>query len=118
MGSSTGQVIAQALEGGVPEYLARLEAEAAPDEGAGAEIRGLLRGDLHLHSDWSDGRLSIPDMAEAARAMGFAYLGLCDHSQSAGYARGLSTARVREQHAAIDALNRRIDGAFRLLKGS
>src|SRR5262245_58874263 len=47
-----------------------------------------LQGVLHVHSDWSDGRLSIADMAEAARALGFTYLGLCDHSQSAGYAGG------------------------------
>ena len=79
--------------------------------------RADLQGVLHVHSDWSDGRLSIGDMAEAARAMGFAYLGLCDHSQSAGYAGGLSTARVRDQHAAIDALNTRLGGAFRVLKG-
>jgi DNA polymerase (family 10) len=56
-------------------------------------------------------------MAEAARAMGFRYLGLCDHSRSAGYAGGLSVERVREQHAAIDALNRGWDGQFRVLKG-
>jgi DNA polymerase (family 10) len=76
-----------------------------------------LQGVLHVHSDWSDGRASIADMAEAARALGFGYLGLCDHSRSAGYAGGLSEARVREQHAAIDALNRRFEGSFRVLKG-
>ncbi|HET9298743.1 MAG TPA: PHP domain-containing protein, partial [Candidatus Polarisedimenticolaceae bacterium] len=79
--------------------------------------RGDLQGVLHVHSHWSDGRLSIGDMAEAARAMGFAYLGLCDHSRSAGYAGGLSAARVRDQHAAIDALNTRLGGALRVLKG-
>jgi DNA polymerase (family 10) len=79
--------------------------------------RADLRGVLHVHSDWSDGRLSIAEMAEAARLQGFAYLGLCDHSQSAGYAGGLSPARVLEQHAAIDAVNRGFDGAFRVLKG-
>jgi DNA polymerase (family 10) len=79
--------------------------------------RSDLQGVLHVHSDWSDGRVSIGGMAEAARAMGFSYLGLCDHSKSAGYAGGLSVARVREQHAAIDGVNRRYDGAFRVLKG-
>jgi DNA polymerase (family 10) len=79
--------------------------------------RADLQGVLHVHSDWSDGRISIGGMAEAARAMGFGYLGLCDHSKSAGYAGGLSAARVREQHAAIDALNRGFHGSFRILKG-
>ena len=79
--------------------------------------RADLQGVLHVHSDWSDGRISMGGMAEAARAMGFGYLGLCDHSKSAGYAGGLSVARVREQHAAIDALNRGFDGSFRILKG-
>ena len=63
IGSSTARVIAQALEGEVPEYLARLEAEAAPDAGPGAPIRAALQGDLHLHSDWSDGGATVEQMA-------------------------------------------------------
>jgi DNA polymerase (family 10) len=79
--------------------------------------RADVRGVLHVHSDWSDGRVSLEGMAEAVRALGFSYLGLCDHSRSAGYAGGLSEARVREQHVSIDALNARWGGAFRVLKG-
>ena len=78
--------------------------------------RADLRGVLHVHSDWSDGRVSIEGMAEAVREMGFTYLGLCDHSKLAAYAGGLTEARVREQHAAVDAINARMDG-FRVLKG-
>jgi len=63
IGSSTARVVDQALAGEVPEYLARLEAEAAPDSGPGAPIRAALRGDLHLHSDWSDGGATIEQMA-------------------------------------------------------
>jgi len=76
-----------------------------------------LRGILHCHSTWSDGLHTIEEMAEAARALGMGYLGLCDHSRSAAYAGGMSIERVREQHAEIDRINRRYDGAFRVLKG-
>ncbi len=76
-----------------------------------------LKGILHVHSDWSDGVNTIEQLAEAARAMGLQYLGLCDHSRSAGYAGGLTIERVREQHAAIDELNARYGRAFRILKG-
>jgi DNA polymerase (family 10) len=96
-----GTEVAAAAQGRLPRLIERAD----------------LQGVLHVHSDWSDGRLSIRGMAEAARALGFTYLGLCDHSQSAGYAGGLSPARVREQHAAVDALNARYGGAFRVLKG-
>ncbi len=75
-----------------------------------------LHGVLHCHSTWSDGRQSIAEMAEAARAAGFEYLGICDHSRSAAYAGGLSPDRVRAQWAEIDALNARLRG-FRVFKG-
>src|SRR4029078_4597743 len=55
LGSSTARVIAQALDGELPEYLARLEAEAAPDAGPGAPIRAALKGDPPLHSHRSHG---------------------------------------------------------------
>jgi DNA polymerase (family 10) len=76
-----------------------------------------LRGVLHCHSSWSDGAATIAEMAEAARARGYGYLGLCDHSQAAAYAGGLDADRVREQHAEIDRVNADLDGAFRVLKG-
>ena len=76
-----------------------------------------LKGILHCHSTWSDGTNSIEEMAEAARAMGMAYLGLCDHSRSAAYAGGMTIERVKEQHREIDALNTTFGEAFRVLKG-
>jgi DNA polymerase (family 10) len=66
-----------------------------------------LRGDLHSHSDWSDGIHTIEAMAEAARARGHAYQVLTDHSRSLAIARGLSPERVREQRAVVDNLNAR-----------
>ncbi len=66
-----------------------------------------LAGDLHSHSDWSDGTHTIEQMAEAARRRGHAYQVLTDHSQSLAIARGLTPDRVEEQRAIIAALNAR-----------
>jgi len=75
-----------------------------------------IRGDLHVHSDWSDGRLSLKELAEAARRMGYEYIAVCDHSRSASYAGGLTPERLRRQVREIDKLNARLKGV-RLLKG-
>ncbi len=68
---------------------------------------GHLRGDLHSHSDWSDGSDTIEVMAEAARRRGYAYQVLTDHTQSLGVARGLAPDRVEQQRAIIADLNAR-----------
>ncbi|HEY0971782.1 MAG TPA: DNA polymerase/3'-5' exonuclease PolX [Gemmatimonadales bacterium] len=75
-----------------------------------------VRGVLHAHSEFSDGESTIREMAEAARARGWSYLGVTDHSQSAFYAGGLSRDAVQRQHEEIDRLNTELDG-FRVLKG-
>jgi putative hydrolase len=116
VGSSTGQVIEQALTGIIPEYLARLEAEAAPDEGPGAGIRSLLKGDLHLHSDWSDGGARIEQMARKAAALGHEYMALTDHSPRLTVAKGLTADRLREQLDVVVRLNEEL-GPFRILTG-
>ena len=69
--------------------------------------RALLRGDMHTHSEWSDGIHSIEVMANACRRLGYAYQVLTDHSQSLAIARGLSPARVEEQRGIIVELNAR-----------
>jgi DNA polymerase (family 10) len=75
-----------------------------------------LLGVIHVHTTYSDGAHTVQEMAEAARAQGYRYIAICDHSRSAGYAHGLSIERVRQQQEEIDALNARYDG-FRILKG-
>jgi DNA polymerase (family 10) len=77
-----------------------------------------LTGTFHCHTDWSDGSATLAEMAEAARARGLRYLGIADHSRSAGYAGGLTIERVRAQWAEIEALNRSFGGRFQLLKGT
>lgn len=75
-----------------------------------------MRGMLHVHTNWSDGKHSLEEMAQAAAQIGFEYIAICDHSQSAAYAGGLSIDRVFEQRAAIAALNQRGLG-IRILHG-
>lgn len=77
-----------------------------------------LLGILHVHSTWSDGKVSIREMAEATIALGKEYLGMCDHSKYAAYAGGLDAAAVRRQQAEIDALNDEFAGRLRILKGT
>ncbi|HEY5061079.1 MAG TPA: PHP domain-containing protein [Gemmatimonadaceae bacterium] len=77
---------------------------------------GDIRGVLHCHSVYSDGKASIGDMARAARDRGWSYIGITDHSQAAFYAGGLTPDQVVAQHDEIDALNATL-GDFRILKG-
>lgn len=74
-----------------------------------------LRGDLHAHTDASDGDNTLEEMVEAARALGYSYLAITDHSHRLGIAHGLDAARLRKQMASIDRLNARLRG-FRVLK--
>lgn len=76
-----------------------------------------VRGDLHVHSTWSDGHHSIREMAEAARAKGYEYIAITDHSQSLGVARGLTPDRLKAQIEEIRALNEQWDD-FRILAGA
>jgi len=79
---------------------------------------GDLKGTFHCHTDWSDGAATLQEMAEATRALGLSYLGIADHSRSAGYAGGLSIERVKAQWEAIDQLNASFGGAFHVFKGT
>jgi DNA polymerase (family 10) len=80
--------------------------------------RSDLTGTFHCHTDWSDGGATLVEMVDAARDAGLSYLGIADHSRSAGYAGGLSVDRVREQWAAIDALNQKLGKSFHVYKGT
>lgn len=75
------------------------------------------RGDLQMHSVWSDGRQTLEDIIEAGLARKYEFCAITDHSYGLPIARGVSMARLAEQHKEIDELNRRYGGRFRLLKG-
>jgi DNA polymerase (family 10) len=93
------------------------EVEAARSHGLPTLIETAdVRGVLHCHSLYSDGKASILEMARAAQARGWSYLGITDHSQAAFYANGLSRDRVRQQHDEIDEINASL-ADFRVLKG-
>lgn len=77
-----------------------------------------LRGVVHLHTTYSDGRDTLEDMARAARELGYEYLGVTDHSQSAGYAGGLKPDAIARQHEEIDRLNEEfVPRGLRIFKG-
>ncbi|MEE1944801.1 helix-hairpin-helix domain-containing protein [Pedobacter sp. KR3-3] len=76
-----------------------------------------LKGTLHNHSDWSDGVHTLEEMARYCKEnLGLSYLGICDHSKSAFYAKGLSEERVWAQHRQIDELNQKL-APFKIFKG-
>lgn len=79
--------------------------------------RADLRGDFHSHSTWSDGGATIAQMAQAAIARGYAYLGVSDHTHSLTITGGLDETRIRAQWVEIDRLNAEL-APFRLLKSA
>ncbi|WP_091234534.1 PHP domain-containing protein [Microbacterium sp. 3J1] len=101
IGESTFAVIRQAQAGETPDYLVELRGEVEPE--IVSALRGKLRGDLHAHTDWSDGTTPIPVMAAAARALGHEYQAITDHSPRLRVARGLSAERLREQMPLVRA---------------
>lgn len=76
-----------------------------------------IKGDLHLHSRWSDGQATLRQMAEAAMAKGYRYMAITDHSPQVRVARGLNARRLRQQMEEVDRLNEEFKG-FTILKGS
>lgn len=116
IGDRTFQVITQAVEGGVPDYLVALRDRRPelPDSPLAEE----LRGDLHTHTEWSDGTVPIAAMADAATALGRKYLAITDHSPHLTVANGLSVERLQQQLSDIEEWNQTTDdGAVTLLKG-
>jgi DNA polymerase (family 10) len=126
---------------GSAEYVAALEPlPPAPDEEALFELIGrpclppelrelpevqppadliepaALRGDLHCHTTWSDGRATVRDLADAAIARGYEYVAVCDHTTNVGVVQGLDADAVRRQAEEIAAVNAEV-APFRVLRG-
>jgi putative hydrolase len=117
IGEVLERTIIEAVEGQVPVYLRRLEATGGrPVAEGGAELCAVLRGDLHVHSNWSDGGAEIREMAEAAMEIGREYIALTDHSPRLTVANGLSTERLLEELDVVAALNMEL-APFRILTG-
>ncbi|MDQ2780949.1 MAG: PHP domain-containing protein [Actinomycetota bacterium] len=118
VGDSTAAVVKQAVGGTLPAYLESLqEKESAPLTRGGAELYASLVGDLHSHSEWSDGGSPIDEMVLTAVELGQEYLALTDHSPRLRIANGLSVERLIKQLKVVDAINDSLGDRFRLLKG-
>ena len=117
IGPATEAVIQATLKGEIPEYLKSLEEKATePLVAGGLEVRAALRGDLHSHSNWSDGGSPIEEMVVTAMELGHEYLVLTDHSPRLTIANGLTAERLVKQLGVVEQINAAV-GEFRLLKG-
>ncbi|WP_402842383.1 PHP domain-containing protein [Microbacterium sp. GXS0129] len=110
VGDTSRTVILQSLEGRVPDYLAELRARYAVTE---STLRTQLRGDLHAHTDWSDGTAGIEAMIDAAASLGHEYQAITDHSPRLRVARGLTAERLAAQLDVIE----RMQTPIRVLRG-
>lgn len=120
VGRSTADVVARVLARRAVPALDELEQQAAADDAplspAAAALHDALRGDLHTHTEASDGAVPAHEMVLAAVALGRDYLAVTDHSPRLTVARGLSAARLREQLRTLDALRPAV-APFEVLSG-
>ncbi|HET7277741.1 MAG TPA: PHP domain-containing protein [Dermatophilaceae bacterium] len=118
IGKATAGVVAEALGGELPAYLSSLQESAGgPLVQGGEDLFAALKGDGHLHSDWSDGGSPIQEMVLTAVELEHEWMVLSDHSPQLKVANGLSAERLARQLTIVDAVNRSLGGHFRLLKG-
>ncbi|MDQ0374559.1 PHP domain-containing protein [Cellulomonas humilata] len=117
VGARTADVVAHVLRGKPVEYLDELEREHTTSlDPKAAALRERLRGDLHSHTEASDGKTPIQEMVLAALELGHEYLAITDHSPRLTVANGLSASRLRAQLDQVRALNSAV-GPFRVLTG-
>ena len=118
VGAGIARTLAELVDSGRSSYLERLREEVAPALAARAEgpsptsplVEMGYRGDLHSHSDWSDGRATVLEMARSAQARGYEYLAITDHSPRIGVVNGLGPERLAAQRRLIEEANRELDG--------
>ena len=116
LGPKTVAIITAALADQVPPTLAKLRGEGAePLQIGGEELRAALKGDLHVHSNWSDGGSPLAEMMATAKRLGHSYCSISDHSPRLKIARGLSAERLQEQLQVIAELNDEL-APFRVLR--
>ncbi len=116
VGPKTALVITQALSGQVPDYLQKLRDEKQPLTEGGQRMRGAVKGDLHVHSSWSDGGSPLEEMMLTAQRLGHEYCAITDHSPRLTVARGLTAERLRQQLEVVRDVNEAM-APFRCLRG-
>src|SRR3954453_8181176 len=118
IGDSSAAIIGQAVRGVMPAYLASTEEKhGAALTTDGAELYAALRGDLHAHSNWSDGGSPIEEVVLAAVELGQEWMALTDPSPRLTVANGLSRSRLADQLKRVQAINASLGDSFTLLKG-
>ena len=117
IGKSTAGVIGEAVRGVLPAYLSSLQDKAGPLVRGGEELLGMVQGDCHTHSTWSDGGSPIDEMVLTALELGQRWMVITEHSPRVRIANGLSPERLAQQIGVVDAIDGHLGGAFTLLKG-
>ena len=119
IGAGIAKVLVELLDTGSSAYaegLREAAGEPAPSPAAAGVNPALLRGDLHSHTDWSDGGATVLEMARAAQARGYSYLAITDHSPRIRVVNGLGPERVAAQAAVIRQAMNQLEG-FTILRG-
>ena len=113
VGSGIAKVLTELVDTGQSDYLAKLRDEAGPsltvDISVSPPAQAGYQGDLHCHTDWSDGGATVLEMAEGALARGYTYLCITDHSPRMTIVNGLGPERLAAQRRLIDEANARLD---------
>ena len=117
IGKSTAGVIGEAVAGVLPAYLSTLQEKATPLVSGGEDLFGLIQGDCHTHSTWSDGGSPIDEMVLTAIELGQSWMVLTDHSPRLRIANGLSAERLQQQIGVVEAINAALGDAFILFTG-
>src|SRR5258708_173643 len=118
VGEGIAKVLAGLIETGQSTYLERLRAETgqpAREDESSIDL-GVYQGDLHSHTDWSDGRATMLQMPRAAKAVGYKYLGVTDHSPRIKVVNGLDAERLLAQSREREQVEQEVDG-LALLQG-
>ena len=118
VGPGIAKVLAGLVETGGSSYLERLRTETGQPARDSESVIDLAvyQGDLHSHSDWSDGRATVLEMARGAKAMGYRYLGVTDHSPRIKVVNGLDAERLLAQSQELSAVQAQVEG-LALLQG-
>src|SRR5712664_2465017 len=118
VGAGIAKVLAGLVEDGRSSYLERLRSETGQPAREGESVidLGAYQGDLHSHTDWSDGRATMLEMARGAKALGYRYLGITDHSPRIKVVNGLDAERLLAQSREREKVEREVEG-LALLQG-